>query len=131
MRTSEKAPHPLVLLIAGWVVPGLAHWMLGKRGKAILFFVLLAGTFTAGMALANFRNVYYEPYRWTTLTQIPAGAVALAGTQLRRGGPNPEEEERELFKVGTLYTSVAGLLNIVVMMDAAYLGWTRRRGEKR
>ncbi len=128
MSRYRNAPHPTVLFIAGWLVPGLAHWLLGKRDKAVLFLVLILGTFIAGMALADWRNVYYTSGRWTALTQAPAGVAAFVGTQLRDSRTNPVEEERPMFKIGTLYTSVAALLNLVVLLDAVHVGWMRRTG---
>ena len=63
-------PPQGVLLIGGWLVPGLAHWLIRRRGKAVLFFVLLVGTFVSGMVLSGFDNVYYAPRRWTFLAQL-------------------------------------------------------------
>lgn len=130
MSAPVKTSHPVVLLLAGWLVPGSAHWLLGKPGKAILFLSLIVGTFVAGMALSGFDNVYYAPHRWTMLTQFPAGAVAYVGTRLHDNTADPAAGERPRFKVGTLYTSVAGLLNVLVVMDAIHVGWMRRRGAK-
>lgn len=131
MSGSDKAPHPVGLLFAGWLIPGLAHWFLGKKGKAVLFMLLIVGTFVVGMLLAHNRNVYYTQGRWTAFTQMPAGIVAFVGTTLWHGPTDYAEEEGALFKVGTLYTAVAGLLNIVVVMGAVHLGWMRRKGGKR
>lgn len=131
MSTPERRPHPLGLFFAAWLVPGLGHWLLAKRAKAMAFFALIVGTFVMGMALAGFQNVYYVSGRWTALTQAPAGLVAYAGTWLKQGGTDAVAEEGAYFKVGTLYTSVAGLLNLVVLMDAVHLGCMRRRGGKR
>ena len=117
-----SAPNPLVMLVAGWLIPGLAHWMLGKRGKAILFLTLILGTFVLGMGMGNWRNVYYASGRWTALAQAPAGAAAIVGAWLREGPTDPVVEERSLFKLGTLYTAVAGLLNLVILIDALHAG---------
>ena len=125
MSARERKPHPVGLLLAGWLVPGCAHWLLGKRGKAVLFLVLIVGTFVVGMALSDFDNVYYAPRRWTVLTQFPAGLVAYVGSRVRERA-DPAAEERPTFKVGTLYTSVAGLLNVLVVMDAMCVAWVRR-----
>jgi len=94
VSTPVRTPHPAGLLVAGWLVPGSAHWLLGKPGKAVLFFVLLVGTFVGGMAICGFDNVYYAPRRWTALAQLPAGSVAYAGTRLRDVGTRADDEER-------------------------------------
>ena len=99
---------------------------MGKPGKAVLFGSLIIGTFVAGMALSDFDNVYYKAGRWTTLTQAPVGVVAYVGTRLRDPDTDPAREQNPQFKVGVLYTSVAGLLNLLVILDAGHLGGQRR-----
>ena len=126
MSTQIRRPHPVVLFFAGWLIPGLAHGLLGKPGKAVLFGVLIIGTFVGGMALSDFDNVYYEDYRWSALAQAPAGIVAYVGTRLRDPDTELAAEQTPQFKVGVLYTSVAGLLNLLVILDAVHLGWQRR-----
>ncbi len=118
---------PFLVFVSGLVLPGLGHIIIGKRAKGIFFFCLLVGTFVLGLWLGEFRNVYVGPGRWSALAQVPTGAPALAAMYLnhiaeRTGG---EARRKELIKrlepkysLGTVYTSVAGLLNLIVALDA-------------
>ena len=38
-NAAEKAPNPVskVLIFVAWLVPGLGHWLLGKRTRAVVF----------------------------------------------------------------------------------------------
>ena len=78
-RFELKNP-PLAALLA-WLVPGLGHWYQGRRGKAILYFVCIMGTFLFGFGMGSFRNVYFrmddEEWRLPYFAQVGAGAIAL------------------------------------------------------
>ncbi len=87
--------------------------------------MLIVGTFVGGMMLSDFGSVYYASRRWTALAQFPAGVVALVAARVRKAA-GPADEEQPMFKLGTLYTSVAGLLNVLVVMDAFYVARTRQ-----
>ncbi len=113
------SPDRLLAAMAGaWVVPGLGHWLLGRRAKALLFFVTITATFLAGVLLAQGRNLDYsrdEVYFYAYAFNL--GETALAWL-LARG----LERDREiaLLNVGFLYTAVACLLNLVAMMDCLH-----------
>ena len=102
--------------VAAWLVPGLGHWIIGRRGKAILYFVTITSCFVAGVILAHGRNldferdkIYFWAYGWNGLETLLAWFFA-RDLRLDHVVPN--------LAVGYLYTSVACLLNVVVMMDA-------------
>jgi hypothetical protein len=102
-------------ILAAWLVPGLGHWLIGRRAKALLFFVTITLTFAAGTALAQGRNlsfdrdpVYFAAYVFN------AGETGL-GWLLTR---HLELTHRIPFlQLGLTYTAVACLLNVVAMMD--------------
>jgi len=108
----------LASMVGAWVLPGLGHWLLGRRAKAVLFFVTITATFVAGALFAQGRNfnygldpVYFYAYAFNL------GETSLAWL-LARG----LERDREiaLLNVGFLYTAVACLLNLVAMMDCLH-----------
>lgn len=49
--TPEQKWTGVRLWIMGWIIPGFAHWMLGQKKKALIFFLMLNGLFIWGMAL--------------------------------------------------------------------------------
>jgi TM2 domain-containing membrane protein YozV len=108
-------------LILSWVVPGCGHLYLGKRVKAIIFFVLIVGAFFYGMWLSDFNNVSPARYKLAAVAQAFSGFPAVAGLaidQTKRGVIN---EGPQIFDVSLVYTCVAGLLNLLVVIDAIFL----------
>ncbi len=98
-----------------WLVPGLGHYSIGRRGKAAYFFVLLVALYVTGMALAEFRNVSIERHPYFSLAYgfmgLPTLVALVATAPLRvENDLNPD--------LGCLLTAVAGLLNVLVMIDA-------------
>ncbi len=48
---------PAPVLIAGWLVPGAGHFLLGRRPQGVVFFLAITATYLLGMFLADFTNV--------------------------------------------------------------------------
>ena len=127
----------LAIGFAAWLLPGLGHWLLGRRGKGLFFLVAIWGTFLAGWALSDFRAVFWKPDRIATYGQLGMGVptlVLLVGKEpfssaLGRTFYEPTGASENLlphYDVGTLYTCVAGLLNVVVVLGAFRLAlWGR------
>ena len=102
-------------LLGAWLIPGLGHWIIGRKQKAVLYFVVISATFFLGVLLAQGRNLSYERDKIYFLAYLwNAGETGL-GWLLTRGleydKPIPH------LQVGFLYTAVAGLLNLVAMID--------------
>lgn len=109
-------PHTTVLgLVLGLLVPGLGHWLIGRRQKAILFFTVITATFLLGVLLAHGRNLSYERDKVYFLAYVwNLGETAigwLLTRHLEYDAPVPH------LYVGFLYSAVASLLNLVVVID--------------
>lgn len=110
-----SAERTVLGLLAAWVLPGLGHWIIGRRGKAILFFATITTCFLLGVILAHGRNLSYERDAVYFLAYMfNAGQTAL-GWLLTRG--LELTHEIPYLQLGFLYTAVACLLNLVAMMD--------------
>lgn len=118
---------------AGWLVPGLGHWLLGRRGKALFFLVTLWGTFAVGWVLSDFRAVFWKRDRIATYGQLGMG-VPTVPLLLGRGAlasvlgleevyepRGASENLLPYYDIGALYTCVAGLMNLVVVLSAVSL----------
>ena len=120
-RNAKSAKDPTVAGILAWLVPGLGHWYAGRKGKALLFAALLISTFVAGMLMGDVRNVYFSPTRLPSYGQLGAGLLALVPMALVPASSAPTGSSDNLvptFDVGTYYTCVAALLNLLVMLNA-------------
>ena len=128
----ETPKFPLLAFVFGYLIPGLGHWYLGKRKKAILFFCLICCTFGIGFTLANFsevaprqqivdrgRSISVE-WRYSFVFQAGAGLLAWVPAAMHHftivldkpGAVSPFQH------IGWLYTVIAGLLNLLVAQDA-------------
>jgi len=102
-------------ILGAWLIPGLGHWIIGRRAKAALYFVAITGTFLAGTALAEGRNLSFERDWVYFLAYMFNGAETGVGWLLTR---HVELDHRIPFlQLGLTYTAVACLLNVVAMMD--------------
>lgn len=134
--------NPALAGFLAWLIPGLGHLYQGRYGKAALYFVCIMGTFLFGMYLGGGRVVYlrWEPgnKQLYFLCQVGVGLPALpaivewdrerSGDEpwFKRMAPPSVDElnglKRDLgryFEFGTVYTAVAGLLNVLAVYDAA------------
>ena len=145
MRPAKESSTPVqTTALLAWLVPGLGHLYQGRIAKGVLFLVCLWGSFLYGLYLGGGQVVYLkwdqEGIRLPYFAQIGAGVVALPGLvqwlrAQRNAGPMPllgrfqappdKGELDELYfklgrwqELGTVYTMLAGLLNILVIYDA-------------
>jgi hypothetical protein len=110
-----RRPKPLIVL-AAWAVPGLGHLLLGRRAKAAWFGLLILGTFGLGLLLGAGASVSSARYPWHMCGQIGAGLVALAADALLGSAPQTATIDR--LELGLVFTTVAGILNLVAVVDA-------------
>ncbi|MFH0965136.1 MAG: DUF6677 family protein [Planctomycetota bacterium] len=129
--TCSSSPFPAALL--AWLFPGAGHYLLGQRPKAILCSVLILAAFIAGLAFGTGQNVFIGPERYAAIAQAPAGIPALASFAYARfAGISsiPTDLPRNFYDLGTLYTSVAGLLNALLVFDVVIRCYERRIGKR-
>jgi hypothetical protein len=120
MTAAENSRSPVAALVLGWILPGGGHAYAGRWGKAVLFFLLVTGLVVAGLAIAG--GTCLLPGRLWFAAQICGGgpAAALVPVSQYLAGPDRQNVDwaDPLHEMGTLYTAVAGFLNLLVMMDA-------------
>jgi hypothetical protein len=125
-----------------WLIPGAGHYYQRRYFKATIFFVCILSSFMIGMLVAGNRCVYASwnqtETRWQFILQAGVGLPAMPAVVQAwriRGGEKPwgtfmvgPKSTRDLdawnsetasgFDMGTLYTMIAGLLNILAIFDA-------------
>jgi hypothetical protein len=102
-------------ILGAWLVPGLGHWIIGRRAKALLYFGAITATFLAGTALAQGRNLSFEREPVYFAAYMFNAGQTVVGWLLTR---HLELTHRIPFlQLGLTYTAVACLLNVVAMMD--------------
>jgi len=135
------ASQPRTLLaapIAGflaWLVPGLGHIYLGHRTRGLICLVTITATFWTGVAIGSVQGTVDPRERtlWFMAQMCTGGntvaAVALRQAVVTRATPGHPTYVPSWMSadVGVHYTGVAGLLNLLVILDAltrAEFGWS-------
>jgi hypothetical protein len=124
---SVSRVSPTLALVAGWLVPGAGHLLLGKWIRATLLMVSVLGMFAIGIAL---QGKIYNPNVGEPLDMLgfagDLGSGILYGlARLLGWGQAPVLVA--VADYGTKFIVVAGLLNIVAAVDAHSLASGRKR----
>jgi hypothetical protein len=128
------APAPLVAL-AGWLVPGAGYWLIGHRARALTVGLTIIGLFVLGVLLAGMRvveapnlagpgplvsRILDRPWFIGQVLAGPLGLAAAGVSHWAAGSPTYAHllSHSRLAEIGTLYTAVAGMLNLMAIIDA-------------
>lgn len=110
-----SGPNPALLVGAAWLVPGLGHFLQGRRLRGAIVFVLLVGFFAWGTWLSEGANLSRERHFYYWSGQLLLGAPAFL-TEILSGRP-PVTGEQPHGDVGLLFACLAGLLNVLALLD--------------
>ena len=110
--------NPYVAGVVAWVVPGLGHLWLGRRQKGVVFLVALVGMFAFGLWLKGriFPFQLAEPL--VALMAIADLGMGLPYLIARTLGVAGGEVVAITYDYGNAFIIVAGLLNMLVVLDA-------------
>src|SRR5271165_5173101 len=139
--------HPYRAAFLAWLVPGLGHFYQGRTGKGWLYAICILSLYLTGFLLGEGKIVYWRwvnplnnpekfclYYIGQFFVGLPALPALIQGT-LSRYGHDPiflsfmaepsqvvlnglQARLGKLVEIGTIYTTVAGLLNILAIYDA-------------
>jgi hypothetical protein len=116
----------VLLCLAGWVVPGAGHLWLGRRAKGLIFLVALPLMFTIGLAIHGrlFPFDTHEPLvALAALADIAIGAPYFIASTL---GYGHGEVTAVTYEHGNAFVIVAGLLNLLVLIDVCDIALGRK-----
>ena len=102
-------------LLGAWMVPGLGHWMLGKRQTALLVGGSLLTLWILGLYFSDFRGIDRSQLYWWWAAQSGMGGPTLVSTLAF--GPLQVTQDVPQMDLGITLLSVAGLLNLAVLTD--------------
>jgi len=126
MAEPSKPNHLPFLLIVGllaWLVPGGGHFVLKEKKRSIIIFAAIVLTFCAGLYVGSIGvidPVRAKPWYVAQIMNSPLvaglGYLTATGSYRAYGWPN---------EIGQIYTSTAGLLNLLCIVNAVYLAYLR------
>jgi hypothetical protein len=115
----DRPTSGLVLLCLGaWIVPGAAHVWLGRRAKGIGFFLATTFLFVVGLAVSGriFPIDMSDPLVGLAALAVRGiGAPYAVATALGYGAGQVADVT---YEYGNVFLIVAGLLNLLVVIDA-------------
>lgn len=128
-QSSSSVPPPVVAL-ATWVVPGSGYWLIGQRGRALTVGLTIIILFVLGMLIGGVRvvdvpnGVLSTPLNAVSqkpwfVGQILAGPMTIIASSIGHDDAYFASHSR-VNEIGTLYTAVAGMLNLLAIIDASY-----------
>jgi hypothetical protein len=123
----ETQTGGLVLLgFASWAIPGAGHLWLGRRSKGLVFLIALPTMFALGLALQGrlFPFDLSDPLvGLAALADLSIGLIYFAARALGYGAG---QVRAVTYEYGNAFLIVAGLLNLLVVLDA----WDIAMGRK-
>lgn len=140
MTTKNKIDHGLLLIVVGlaaWAVPGGGHFIIKERKRGIIIFVTVTLTFLMGIyvgSIAVIDRVGAKPwYAAQIMTSPVVGLIAntVEMSVIEADEPNEDNKPKYVsrghpYDVGQIYTSVAGMLNLLCIISAVYMAWCGR-----
>jgi len=108
----------VLLCLASWAVPGAGHLWLGRRAKGLIFLVALPLMFSIGLALHGrlFPFDLSEPLvALAALADVGVGLTYFVASAMGFGAG---DVRAVTYEYGNAFLIVAGLLNLLVVIDA-------------
>jgi hypothetical protein len=106
------------LCVAAWAIPGAGHLWLGRRSKGLIFLIALPVMFAIGLAIQGrlFPFDLSEPLVClAAIADLGIGVMYFMSALLGYGAGNVRAVT---YEYGNAFLIVAGLLNLLVVIDA-------------
>lgn len=125
--------------VAAFIFPGLGHWILGYRRRGRLIAVGVIFLYLSGLLIGGISVIDYSNAPWWFYGQCLNGPVTpliYVWYDKHRAPADPSEVTNYIYpkpsfshmnEMGTLYTTLAGMLNLIAILDVIYLAPAIRR----
>lgn len=110
--------NPLLLCLVSWFVPGAGHLWLKRTEKGLAFLVLLPLMFAIGLWLEGRIFPFEVSQPLVALAAVADVAIGFPYFLARVGGYGAGVVVAATYEHGNSFLIVAGLLNMLVMLDA-------------
>lgn len=119
-------PTAIGTLLAAWLMPGAGHFLLGRRGRALCFFVIIAVALATGVALDGNLHRILPNQPLTILGTLASMGTGIAYLVLRYASGYTGDVEALGYEYGTAFLITAGLMNFLLVLDV----WDMMAGRK-
>ncbi len=128
MTQRSGANNVFFLIIVGilaWIVPGAGHYMLKEKKRSIIIFTTIVLTFVIGLYVGSIGVINPVDAKAWYLAQIMNSPMVAALGHLTSTDPEKYRVFGRPNEIGQYYTSIAGLLNLLCIINAVYLAHLR------
>jgi len=128
MVKRSKENNVVFLIIVGllaWVVPGAGHYMLKEKKRSIIIFATIVLTFLVGLYVGSIGVINPVDTKAWYLAQIMNSPIVAALGHLTATAPEKYRVFGKPNEIGQIYTGIAGLLNLLCIINAVYLAHLR------
>jgi hypothetical protein len=125
LRSKEKDIGFLLTVgLLAWLVPGAGHLALKEKRHAVIIFVAITLTFITGLYIGSIGVINPVGAKPWYVAQIMNSPIVAALGHVTRTGHYPVYGRPN--EIGQIYTSIAGLLNLLCIVNAVYWAHLRR-----
>lgn len=126
MGQSWKENHALYLVVVGamaWLVPGGGHYILNEKRRAAVICSMVVLTFLIGLYVGSIGVIDPVNAKPWYAAQVMNSPVVMVLGRIGASGSYPVYGRAN--EIGQIYTSVAGLLNLLCIVNAVYVAHQR------
>lgn len=121
--------------LMAWVLPGLGHYLLGEKRRAAIIAACIGLLWFGGIAIGGISVIDRKDHAAWFVGQMLVGPSVLAdryhqSLKTRYLDPDASRYEPSFGRMneqGILYTALAGLLNLMAVVDVVYRDPNHRR----
>jgi uncharacterized protein DUF6677 len=119
-KTAEdtQAGSLVLLCLAAWAIPGLGHLWQGRRTKGLIFLIALPLMFAIGLAIQGRLFPFDLSDPLVGLAAIADLGIGLPYFIANALGAGAGEVRAVTYEYGNAFVMTAGLLNLLVIIDA-------------
>lgn len=123
---AEPQGNPFLAVAFAWLIPGAGHFYLGRKGRAVLFAVLVLTMLVVGLVLEGklWRIVPGQPL--STLGTLGCAGLGIPYLVLRFLVGYEGNLVAQGYEYGAAFIVTGGLMNLLLVLDA----WDIARGLK-
>jgi hypothetical protein len=129
MAAEPNVMYTAVVGAAGWFVPGAGHMILGERTRGSIIFLTVTALFGAGLYIGSIGvidSVNAGPWYFGQMLTSPLVSL-IARMNPTVGGLPAYPSYSKPFEIGQIYTTIAGLLNLLCIINATYMAYSGKQ----
>ena len=115
---ARSTTNPYLICAAAWAVPGAGHLWLGRAQKGLIFLVALSLMFATGLWLKGRLFPFELAQPLVALAAFADLGIGVPYLVAKAAGLGAGDVIAQSFEYGNAFLIVAGLLNMLVVLDA-------------